>query len=165
MAVPEIIPISYEPDYRGRLAALVADPAQGFTPIPHFSGLRPPSRYDTTAVICDGVEIREIPLIEIDADGVRSVTPTPSHGAPAWPSPVPSLPSSISTERAAASAGRSAGPAGRTEPSPRRIASTCCYQTAGTRPGWARGKIGRDGTLWLHEGGDPRRWYRYEVDT
>lgn len=28
---------------------------------------------------------------------------------------------------------------------------------------WARGKIGRDSTLWLHEDGDPRRWYRYEL--
>ncbi|MEV6279429.1 hypothetical protein [Nocardia sp. NPDC051832] len=30
--------------------------------------------------------------------------------------------------------------------------------------GWARGKIGRDSTLWLYEDGNPRRWYRYELD-
>ncbi|GAA1264136.1 hypothetical protein Psi02_76310 [Planotetraspora silvatica] len=53
-------------DHCGRLAALVADPAQGFTPIPHFSKLRPPPRYDATAVICDGAEIREIPLTDLD---------------------------------------------------------------------------------------------------
>ncbi|GAA4506454.1 hypothetical protein GCM10023191_063550 [Actinoallomurus oryzae] len=28
---------------------------------------------------------------------------------------------------------------------------------------WARGKVGRDGTLWLYEDGDPRHWYRYEI--
>ncbi|MEV4835919.1 hypothetical protein AB0K05_15440 [Nonomuraea sp. NPDC049486] len=53
-------------DHRGRLAALVADPAQGFVPMPHFSGLRPPPRYDATAVICDGAEPREIPLTDLD---------------------------------------------------------------------------------------------------
>ena len=31
--------------------------------------------------------------------------------------------------------------------------------------GWARGKIGRDETLWLREDDDRRRWYRYELDT
>jgi hypothetical protein len=30
--------------------------------------------------------------------------------------------------------------------------------------GWARGKIGRDANLWLHEDGNPRQWYRYEID-
>jgi hypothetical protein len=30
--------------------------------------------------------------------------------------------------------------------------------------GWARGKIGRDETLWLREDDDVRRWYRYEID-
>lgn len=29
--------------------------------------------------------------------------------------------------------------------------------------GWARGRIGRDETLWLHEDGNPRHWYRYEI--
>ncbi|MEV0358061.1 hypothetical protein AB0H71_18595 [Nocardia sp. NPDC050697] len=28
---------------------------------------------------------------------------------------------------------------------------------------WVRGRVGRDGTLWLHEDGNPRRWYRYEL--
>ncbi|MCO5998511.1 hypothetical protein [Actinoallomurus rhizosphaericola] len=53
-------------DHRGRLAALVADPAQGFVSVPHFSVLRPPPRYDATALICDGPEIREIPLNDLD---------------------------------------------------------------------------------------------------
>ncbi|MEV0626890.1 hypothetical protein [Nonomuraea wenchangensis] len=53
-------------DHRGRLAALVADPAQGFTPIPHSSTLRPPPRYDAIAIICDGDEIREITLTDLD---------------------------------------------------------------------------------------------------
>ncbi|WP_107655443.1 hypothetical protein [Nocardia suismassiliense] len=30
---------------------------------------------------------------------------------------------------------------------------------------WARGKIGRDSTLWLHEDGNHRQWYRYELDS
>ncbi|GAA3773648.1 hypothetical protein GCM10022225_71560 [Plantactinospora mayteni] len=30
--------------------------------------------------------------------------------------------------------------------------------------GWARGKVGRDGTLWLQVDGDRQRWYRYEID-
>ena len=46
--------------------ALIAVPAQGFVPIPHLSQLRPPPRYDATAVICDGVEIHEIPLTDLD---------------------------------------------------------------------------------------------------
>ncbi|GLX02186.1 hypothetical protein [Microtetraspora sp. NBRC 16547] len=53
-------------DHLGRLVALVADPAQGFVPIPHFSELRPPPRYDATVVICDGADIREIPLSDLD---------------------------------------------------------------------------------------------------
>ncbi|MEU6718767.1 hypothetical protein ABZ897_45500 [Nonomuraea sp. NPDC046802] len=53
-------------DHRGRLAALVADPAQGFVAIPRFSALRPPPRYDATAVICDGAEVHEIPLTDLD---------------------------------------------------------------------------------------------------
>ncbi|MEV4094779.1 hypothetical protein [Streptosporangium saharense] len=52
-------------DHRGRLVALVSNPAQGFTPIPRSSKLRPPPRYDATAVICDGVETHEIPLTEL----------------------------------------------------------------------------------------------------
>jgi hypothetical protein len=28
---------------------------------------------------------------------------------------------------------------------------------------WARGRIGRDGRLWLHEENDPRHWYRYDL--
>lgn len=36
----------------------------------------------------------------------------------------------------------------------------------GQRPsGWARGKVGRDGMLWLQVNGDRRRWYRHEIDT
>ncbi|MFB4283451.1 hypothetical protein ACBJ59_49675 [Nonomuraea sp. MTCD27] len=53
-------------DHRGRLAALVADPAQGFVPIPRPSPQQPPPRYDATAVICDGAETREIPLTDLD---------------------------------------------------------------------------------------------------
>ncbi|GAA4610166.1 hypothetical protein BJY16_007703 [Actinoplanes octamycinicus] len=30
--------------------------------------------------------------------------------------------------------------------------------------GWGRGKIGRDEKLYLHENGNPRRWYRYDLD-
>ncbi|TYB52800.1 hypothetical protein FXF51_51010 [Nonomuraea sp. PA05] len=53
-------------DHHGRLVALVADPTQGFTPIPHFSALQPPPRYDATAVICDGPETHEIPLTDLN---------------------------------------------------------------------------------------------------
>ncbi|SCF19138.1 hypothetical protein GA0074695_4195 [Micromonospora viridifaciens] len=45
-------------DHLGRIVALVADPVQGFAPVPHFSELRPPPRYDATALICDGPETR-----------------------------------------------------------------------------------------------------------
>ncbi|MEU0566704.1 hypothetical protein ABZ297_15100 [Nonomuraea sp. NPDC005983] len=53
-------------DHRGRLAALVADPAQGFVPTPDRFWLRPPPRYDATAVVCDGAETREIRLTDLD---------------------------------------------------------------------------------------------------
>ncbi|MFC9894608.1 hypothetical protein ACFVMC_13045 [Nocardia sp. NPDC127579] len=29
---------------------------------------------------------------------------------------------------------------------------------------WARGRIGRDATLWLHEADNPRQWYRYDLE-
>lgn len=53
-------------DHLGRLVALVADPGQGFVPVPHFSKLSPPPRYDATALICDGAEVHEIPLNDLD---------------------------------------------------------------------------------------------------
>ncbi|MBX7266259.1 hypothetical protein KIF24_09660 [Micromonospora sp. Llam7] len=53
-------------DHLGRLVALVADPGQGFVPFRYFSALRPPPRYDATALICDGVEVHEIPLTDLD---------------------------------------------------------------------------------------------------
>ncbi|MEV6102985.1 hypothetical protein [Nocardia sp. NPDC051981] len=33
-----------------------------------------------------------------------------------------------------------------------------------TPTGWVQGKVGRDATLFLQEAGDPRRWYRYDMD-
>lgn len=53
-------------DYLGRIVALVADPDQGFGPVPHFPELCPPPRYDATALICEGAEVREIPLNDLD---------------------------------------------------------------------------------------------------
>ena len=53
-------------DHLGRVVALVADPGQGFAAVPRFSKLRPPPRYDATALICHGTEVREIPLNDLD---------------------------------------------------------------------------------------------------
>jgi hypothetical protein len=53
-------------DHQGRLVALLADPDQGFEPIPYFSVLRPPPRYDAFAVISDGELTREIGLGSLD---------------------------------------------------------------------------------------------------
>ncbi|HEY0699687.1 MAG TPA: hypothetical protein VGD43_17965 [Micromonospora sp.] len=53
-------------DHVGRLVALVADPVQGFVPVSHFAELCPPPRYDATALICHGPEVREIPLKNLD---------------------------------------------------------------------------------------------------
>lgn len=303
-------------DHRGRLAALVTDPAHDSTPISHFSGLRPPPRYDATAVICDEDEIHEIPLtdlglwftridtlgdgivlaaarcepvgidieryrepvsedelhltdnvrvingngqtrsafyvgdgieqlmadaqgniwisyfdesnywfpnpdgtrsygfeiglarwdsdggppwmapshtphvvwchcyalnvgrdmvhacpytdfplIEIDADGVRSVTPNLVTGCSGL---------AVSGAELAFLDQHRAGPGFRWEIRRARRQDGAVIELDrehlllpdGRHPtGWARGKIGRDGALWLHEDGDPRHWYRYEVDT
>ncbi|MET9249821.1 hypothetical protein [Nonomuraea sp. NPDC003709] len=301
-------------DHRGRLAALVADPAQGFTPIPHFSGLRPPPRYDATAVICDEAEISEIPLTDLDlwfthidtladgivlaaarcepvgidrehywepvpegrlhltdnvrvidgngqtcsafyaGDGIEQLMtdaqgniwisyfdesnywfPNPdgtrsygfmiglarwdSDGGPPWmaPSHTPDVvwcdcyalnvgrdlvhacpytdfplieidadgvrnitPNSITRGHGLAVSGtelgfldqRRAGGGFRWEIRRARQQAGAITKTGRERlllpddrhpTGWARGKIGRDGTLWLYENGDPRRWYRYEL--
>ncbi|MFC4117471.1 hypothetical protein [Nonomuraea zeae] len=198
-------------DHRGRLVALVADPS----PVLHFSRLRPPPRY-ATAVICEGTEIREIaladldlwfthidtlgdgivlatarcepvgidrerygepvpedelhlsdnvPLIELDADGVRSVVPNPVTGCTGL---------AVSGAELAFLDQHRAGGGFHWEIRKARRQSGAITETGrrhlllpdGRHPtGWARGKIGRDGTLWLHQDGDPRRWYRYEVDT
>jgi hypothetical protein len=53
-------------DHRGRIVALVADPAQGFTPVPYSSSRRPPPRYEAIAVISEGGEVCEIPLKGLD---------------------------------------------------------------------------------------------------
>ncbi|NUW45769.1 hypothetical protein [Nonomuraea rhodomycinica] len=303
-------------DHRGRLAALVADPSQGFTPVPHFSALRPPPRYDATAVICDGAEVREItltdlglwfthidtlgdgivlaaarcepvgvdieryrwlvpedelhltdnvrvidrdgqtqaafyagdgieqlmtdaqgniwtsyfdesnywfanpdgtrsyrfmiglarwdshgsppwmapshtpdvvwcdcyalnvghevvhacpytdfPLIEIDGDGVRSITPNPVTRCSGL---------AVSGAELAFLDQHRAGGGFRWEIRRARREGGAVTETDRANlllpddrhpTGWARGKIGRDGTLWLHEDGDPRHWYRYELSS
>ncbi|WP_067538235.1 hypothetical protein [Nocardia crassostreae] len=51
-------------DHRGRLVALAIDPSEGVPP-PGF-WRRPPPRYTATAVICDGPEVREIVLRDLD---------------------------------------------------------------------------------------------------
>ncbi|AEV85984.1 hypothetical protein ACWT_4967 [Actinoplanes sp. SE50] len=53
-------------DHDGRLVVLLADPAQGFVAVPHLTELRPPPLYDATALICAGLEVREIPLKGLD---------------------------------------------------------------------------------------------------
>ncbi|MFG1860804.1 hypothetical protein [Microbispora bryophytorum] len=302
-------------DHRGRLAALVADPAQGFAPIPHFSELRPPPRYDATAVICDGADIRQIPLIDlglwfthidtlgdgivlaaarcepvgihveryqeptsegelrltdnvqvidgggqtrsafyagdgikqlltdaqgniwtsyfdesnywsINPDGTRSYTfmiglvRWDSDGGPPWMAPS-HTPGVVWCDCYALNVGRDVVHAcpytdfplieidadGVRSVTPNPVTRCSGLAVSGSElafldqhragggfrweirrarrqggavteterghlllpddrhpTGWARGKIGRDGMLWVHEDGDPRRWYRYEVD-
>ncbi|MFJ2030017.1 hypothetical protein [Streptosporangium sp. NPDC087985] len=107
----------------------------------------------------------DFPLIEIDADGVRSVTPNPvtrCSGLAVSGSELTFL------DQHRASGGfrweiRRARRQGRAVTETEREHLLLPDDRHPT--GWARGKIGRDGTLWLHEDGDPRRWYRYEVDT
>jgi hypothetical protein len=72
-----------------------------------------------------------VPLIEIDADGVRSLTLNSVTRCTGLAVSVAEL-AFPCTERAVDSAGRSAEPADRPEPSPRRIAGACCFQTTGT---------------------------------
>ncbi|MFI9504560.1 hypothetical protein [Nocardia sp. NPDC052566] len=107
----------------------------------------------------------DFPLVEIDASGVRSITPNPitrctglavsnsrfdffdhyrQNDAPVW-----SIRKGLREGGVVTETGRE------------------ILTLPGSRSptGWARGKIGRDGTLWLHEDGNPRQWYRYEIDS
>ncbi|WP_277303319.1 hypothetical protein [Spongiactinospora sp. TRM90649] len=127
-------------------------------------------RYDATAVVCDGDEIHacpytDFPLIEIDADGVRSVTPNPVKRCTGL---------ALSGADLAFLAQRRANGGFRWEIRRALREGGAVTETGrehlllpiGRRPsGRACGKIGRGGTLWLHQNGDPRRWYRYEMDT
>lgn len=106
----------------------------------------------------------DFPLVELDASGVRSVTSNPitrcnglavsgstlafldqhRHGnAIAWQIRRACRRDTVITET-----GR----------------QTLVLPDGRPPRGWARGKIGRDATLWLYEDGNPRQWYRYETD-
>ncbi|GAA0422905.1 hypothetical protein Acor_58450 [Acrocarpospora corrugata] len=104
-------------------------------------------------------------MIEIDGDGVRSVTPNPVTRGRGL---------AVSGAELAFLRQHRAGGGFRWEIHRARRQGEAITETdrenlllPGDRhpTGWAGGKIGRDGTLWLHEDGDPRRWYRYEMNT
>jgi hypothetical protein len=303
-------------DHHGRFTALVADPAQGFGPIANFQVLSPPPRYDAIAVICDGAEITEIPLADLDlwfteidtlgdgvvlaaarcdpvgvpferywepvseaelhltsnvrvvdgagqtrsafyaGDGIEQLMTDPRgniwtsyfdeanywsenpdgtrsysfmiglarwevEGGPPWMASSES-PGVVWCDCYALNVGRDLvhacpytdfplveiDPTGVRSVTPNPVTRCSGLAVSGSElgfldqhrvnggfrweirrasraegavsetnrehltlpdgrepTGWARGKIGRDATLWLHEDGDPRRWYRYEIDT
>ncbi|MEO3813055.1 hypothetical protein ABGB17_28975 [Sphaerisporangium sp. B11E5] len=106
----------------------------------------------------------DFPLVEIDANGIRAVTPNPVTRCSGLAISGPQL-AFLDQHRVDGEyhweirgARKEGGAVVETGRQPLVLPE-------GRQPaGWARGKIGRDWTLWLHEDGDPRRWYRYEID-
>ncbi|MEU6725855.1 hypothetical protein ABZ917_19305 [Nonomuraea wenchangensis] len=105
----------------------------------------------------------DFPLIEIDSDGIRSITPNPVTRCTGL---------AVSGTELAFLDQHRAGGGFRWEIRRARREDGAVTETARANlllpddrypTGWARGKIGSDGTLWLHEDADPRRWYRYDV--
>lgn len=106
----------------------------------------------------------DFPLVELDASGGRSITPNPvtrCHGLAVSGSTLAFLDQhrhgdAIVWEiRRAHREDRVITETGR---------ETLALPDGRSPTGCARGKIGRDATLWLHEDGNPRQWYRYEID-
>ncbi|MGW4368459.1 hypothetical protein ACWEKT_22725 [Nocardia takedensis] len=106
----------------------------------------------------------DFPLVEMDANGVRSITPNPitrctalavADSELAFLDQVRLDNKRIWTIRR----GR------RHDGMVTETGTELLTLPGGRSPkGWARGKIGRDATIWLHEDGNPRQWYRYEID-
>ncbi|MFE3099250.1 hypothetical protein [Nocardia tengchongensis] len=106
----------------------------------------------------------DFPLVEIDACGVRSVTPNPVAGCHA-------LAVSGSTFAFLDHHRRGDAVVWQIRRASRQGAEITetgreTLLLPGGRPPtrWARGRIGRDANLWIHEDGNPRRWYRYEIE-
>lgn len=105
------------------------------------------------------------PLVELDENGVRAITANPVTSCTGL---------AVSGSELAFLDQRREGGGFRWEIRRARREGEAVIETdrehlmlsGGRQPkAWARGKIGRDGALWLHEDGDPRHWYRYEIDT
>ncbi|MGW4248527.1 hypothetical protein [Nocardia sp. NPDC004722] len=106
----------------------------------------------------------EFPLAEIDARGVRSVTPNPvtrCHGLAVSRSTFGFLDHHRRGEEIVWQVRR----VHKHYAEITEIGSETLLLPGGRPPtGWARGRIGRGANLWIHEEGNPRQWYRYELD-
>ncbi|WP_406276143.1 hypothetical protein OH799_04705 [Nocardia sp. NBC_00881] len=103
-------------------------------------------------------------LVEVDASGVRSITPNPITGCSGLAvsdSALAFLDQYRRNDTPVWTIRKARGQDGVVTETGTEILAL-----PGGRPpaGWARGKIGRDANLWLHEDGNPRQWYRYEID-
>lgn len=108
----------------------------------------------------------DFPLVEIDGHGVRSITPNPitrCHGLAISGAEIAFL----DQHRAGSSGFRWEIRRGRRQNGAVTESNRLNLLLPDDRPptGWARGKIGRDGTLWMYEDGNPCHWYRYEMNS
>lgn len=106
----------------------------------------------------------DFPLIEIDACGVRSVTPNPvtrCHALAVSGSTFAFLDHHRRGDEVVWQIRRASRQGAEITESSRET-----LLLPGGRPPtrWARGRIGRDANLWIHEDGNPRQWYRYEIE-
>ncbi|GAA3981217.1 hypothetical protein GCM10023085_74450 [Actinomadura viridis] len=103
----------------------------------------------------------DFPLIELDARGIRAVTPNPVAGGSGL--------AVSGREIAFFRQGRVHWRIHRARREDEGVVETGrenLVLPGGRLPSdWGRGVIGRDGKLWLREAGDERRWYRYEIDS
>jgi hypothetical protein len=106
----------------------------------------------------------KFPLVEVDASGVRSITPNPIHLCSGFAVSDSAL-AFLGQYRRNDTPVWTIRKARRQDGAVTETGTEMLTLPGGRLPaGWARGKIGRDATLWLHEDGDPRHWYRYEID-
>lgn len=105
----------------------------------------------------------EFPVVEIDANGVRSITPNSITGCSGLAVSGSAL-AFLDQHRHNDTPVWMIRKARRADGAVIETGQDILTLPDGRSPGaWARGKVGRDAMLFLHEEGDPRRWYRYEI--
>ncbi|WP_327141053.1 hypothetical protein [Nocardia sp. NBC_01327] len=104
------------------------------------------------------------PLVEIDARAVRSITPNPvtrCHGLAVSGSTFAFLDHHRHGEAIVWQIRQARRQDGEITETGRQT----LLLPGGREPtGWARGRVGRDANLWMYEEGNPRHWYRYQLE-
>ncbi|MFI9504987.1 hypothetical protein [Nocardia sp. NPDC052566] len=107
----------------------------------------------------------DFPVVEIDARGARSITPNPvtrCRGLAVSGSTFAFL----DQDRRGNAVTWEIRYAHRQDATIAETGGEALLLPGGRPPtSWAQGRIGRDANLWLYEDGNPRQWYRFEIDS